>query len=545
VSTNANRIGILGGLIATLGFFFLPLVELKPNRLASGIPFQLLQLEGDVRYIVLFLLALAPLVIALRDADETRGWFLVAIGNALLFLTLYLGAQAGHDLIDNAATLLGENVNLRNPRLLPSAAIAVGILGGYVVLFAGLRDLTRAGVGAVAKGIAAWFGLLLVLLLLFNGSFDIYSILVEFEARGSTLGSRAIEHVMFVVISLLVGFVIGVGLGLWAYRDARTSPIILYMVGIIQTVPSLALFGVLLVPMSRLGDQGAWQMFGVWVVLSLVAAGAIYAYQRFADQINATWRQVLLISTAIITALPLVLMVVVLVSFLFRSLFIVFTSQNTPFDSYRTLLTAIALVSFGLWLASRYLNPHKIAHKIAFYGGVGGFAVLALVLIVASGAGSQEFLRRVDPEDGVTIRDLGVSGIGTAPAVIALTLYSLLPMVRNTYAGLNNVDEAIIDSGRGMGMTPSQRFFQIELPIAIPVIMAGVRNAGVSLVGIGAVASVIGAGGLGDFILQGIINTSIDQILLGAIPAVLLAAVLDAGLRGLERLMTSPGIRHI
>ena len=94
-------------------------------------------------------------------------------------------------------------------------------------------------------------------------------------------------------------------------------------------------------------------------------------------------------------------------------------------------------------------------------------------------------------------------------------------------------------------MTPSQRFFQIELPIAIPVIMAGVRNAGVSLVGIGAVASVIGAGGLGDFILQGIINTSIDQIMLGAIPAVLLAAVLDAGLRGLERLMTSPGIRHI
>lgn len=545
MSTNANRIGILGSMIATLGFFFLPLVELKPNRLASGIPIQLLQLEGDVRYIMLFLLALAPLIVALRDEDETRGWFLVAIGNALLFLTLYLGAQAGRDLIDNAATLLGENVNLRNPRLLPSAAIAVGILGGYVVLFAGLRDLTKAGVGAVARAFAAWSGLFLVLLLLFNGFFDIYSILVEFEARGSTLGRRAIEHIMFVVISLVVGFVIGVGLGLWAYRDARTSPIILYMVGIIQTVPSLALFGVLLVPMSRLGDQNAWRIFGIWLVLLLIAGAAIYAYQRFADKVSSTWRQIMLISTAIVTALPLVLMVVVLVSFLFRSLFIVFTSEDMLFGNYRALLTALLFVSFGLWLMSRFLNPHKWQHKVAFYGGVGGFAVFGLVLVVAAGAGSQEFLRRVDPEAGVTIRNLGVSGIGTAPAVIALTLYSLLPMVRNTYAGLNNVDAAIIDSGRGMGMTPSQRFFQIELPIAIPVIMAGVRNAGVSLVGIGAVASVIGAGGLGDFILQGIINTSIDQILLGAIPAVLLAAFLDAGLRGLERLITSPGIRHL
>ena len=143
------------------------------------------------------------------------------------------------------------------------------------------------------------------------------------------------------------------------------------------------------------------------------------------------------------------------------------------------------------------------------------------------------------------MRELGVSGIGVAPAVIALTLYSLLPLVRNTYAGLQNVDDAIIDSGRGMGMAPAQRFFQIELPIAMPVIMAGVRNAGVALVGIAAVASVIGAGGLGDFILNGINNTSIDQILLGTIPAVLLAVLLDAGLQGIERLLTSPGIRHL
>ena len=95
-----------------------------------------------------------------------------------------------------------------------------------------------------------------------------------------------------------------------------------------------------------------------------------------------------------------------------------------------------------------------------------------------------------------------------------------------------------------MGMTPAHIFFQIELPLAFPVIMAGVRNAGISLVGIAAVASVVGAGALGDFILLGVNTTSIDQILLGAIPAVVLAVFLDAILQILEGLFTSPGIRQ-
>ena len=120
----------------------------------------------------------------------------------------------------------------------------------------------------------------------------------------------------------------------------------------------------------------------------------------------------------------------------------------------------------------------------------------------------------------------------------------VLPLVRNTYAGLKNVDPAIIDSGRGMGMTPAQIFFEIELPLAVPIIMAGIRNAGISLVGIAAVASIIGAGALGDFILLGVNTTSVDLILLGAIPAIVLAVMLDAILQMLERLFTSPGIRR-
>jgi len=93
-------------------------------------------------------------------------------------------------------------------------------------------------------------------------------------------------------------------------------------------------------------------------------------------------------------------------------------------------------------------------------------------------------------------------------------------------------------------MTPRQIFFQIELPLAFPIIMAGIRNAGISLVGIAAVASIIGAGALGDFILLGVNTTSVDLILLGAIPAVVLAIVLDALMQLLEGLLTSPGIQR-
>ncbi|MCA9839018.1 MAG: ABC transporter permease subunit [Trueperaceae bacterium] len=533
----------MGGIIASFGFFFLPLLELKPNRLASGIPFELLQLGGDTRYIILFLLTFIVLAVALNRTTETRGWTLVALGNTMMFLTLFLGALAGANLIGNAETLL-EGVNLRNPRILPSAGLILGLVGGYVTLFGGLSDLRKAKTPRVALIVAAWSGLALILIFLLTGQFDIYSVMVEFRARGELLGNRIVEHIMFVGVALIIGFVLGVGLGLWSFRDERMAPIILYVVGIIQTIPSLALFGVLLVPLARLGDRSASSIFLFLLVTAVIAALAIFLYRRFVQSFGPRLRQAFLIVTALLSAVPLALFVVLLSSFVFRSSFVVFTADGTVFASFRTLLSAMLLVSIALWLISRYLKK-GLLKRIMRYGGLGGLALFGLTLLLAVGIGSSQFLSRVDSFAALTVRDLGVSGIGTAPAVIALTLYSLLPMVRNTYAGLVNVDPAITDAGRGMGMTPSQRFFQIELPIAFPVIMAGVRNAAVSLVGIGAIASVIGAGGLGDFILSGIDNASIDQILLGAIPAVILATLLDAGLRGLEQIFTSPGIKQV
>ncbi len=536
-----NRIAILGGLTTALGFFFLPLIELKPNRLASGLSFQLLELEGDLRYPFLFLLAIIAVAAALRPPSSTRGWTLVLLGNALLYLTLFLPAVAGQSFIDNASDLLDENVRVSNPRLLPSGALVVGLIGSYVVLFGGLRDLINQEVSGVARFIAAWGGVALVALGFIGGQFDVYSVMVELEARGEQLGQRTTEHIMFVGVSLFIGFVLGVGLGLWAHRDEAISPIVLYAVGIIQTIPSLALFGVLLEPLARLGSQRALSV-GLFFLISLALAAAfITAYRRFAANLSGNLRQVLLIASALAAAVPLSLFTVVLASFLFRVSLVAFTSNADLLATLRTVMLVALFVGFGLWIGSRYLSG--AVGRVLRYGSWFGGSVLATALLIALVQGGNQFLGNVGAN--LTMRNLGVSGIGTAPAVIALTLYSLLPLVRNTYAGLNNVDAAIVDSGRGMGMNAGQRFFQIELPIALPVIMAGVRNAAVALVGIGTVATIIGAGGLGDFIIGGVVNTSIDQILLGAVPAVLLAVALDAGLRGLERLVVSPGIQQL
>ena len=519
----------------------MPLIELKPNRLASGLSFELLELEGDLRYPFLFLLALIAVGVALRERSSTRGWTLVGVGNALLFLTLFLPAVAGQNLIDNASDLLGENVRVSNPRLLPSGALVTGLIGSYVVLYGGLRDLIAAETSNVARFIAAWGGVALVALGFVTGQFDVYSVMVELGARGDQLGQRTTEHVMFVGVALFIGFVVGVGLGVWAHRDERISPIILYAVGIIQTIPSLALFGVLLEPLARLGSQRALGV-GLFFIISLtLAAVLVFAYRRFAETLPEGLRQVLLIVSALVAAVPLALLTVVLASFLFRASLIAFTSNTGLLGTLRTVMLVALIAGFTLWVASRYLRG--TLGRVLRYGGWVGGGVLAVALLVALFQGSSQFLG--DVSVNLTMRNLGVSGIGTAPAVIALTLYSLLPLVRNTHAGLGNVDAAIVDSGRGMGMNAAQRFFQIELPIALPVIMAGVRNAAIALVGIGTVATIIGAGGLGDFIIGGVVNTSIDQILLGAVPAVLLAVALDAGLRGLERLMVSKGIQQM
>jgi len=136
---------------------------------------------------------------------------------------------------------------------------------------------------------------------------------------------------------------------------------------------------------------------------------------------------------------------------------------------------------------------------------------------------------------------LGVGGIGVAPAIVALVLYALLPVVRNTSAGIAGVDAAVIEAGRGMGLTRRQIFRQVELPLALPVLLAGLRIVTVQAIGLAVVAALIGAGGLGTFVFEGLGQYAVDLVLLGALPAIFLALAADFILQTLAALLRRNG----
>ncbi len=133
-------------------------------------------------------------------------------------------------------------------------------------------------------------------------------------------------------------------------------------------------------------------------------------------------------------------------------------------------------------------------------------------------------------------------GVGKPPAITALFVYSLLPIVRNTYLGLTGVDAGVADAAKGMGMTPLQRLFRVRLPLAMPVIMAGVRTSGVYVAAWATLASYVGAGGLGDFIFTGLNNYIPPMIVWGTLPVTLLALLMDF-LLGRAEAALSPRLR--
>jgi osmoprotectant transport system permease protein len=141
------------------------------------------------------------------------------------------------------------------------------------------------------------------------------------------------------------------------------------------------------------------------------------------------------------------------------------------------------------------------------------------------------------------LRDIGIRGVGATPALIALVLYSLLPIVHNTYAGLKQVSPAALDAGRGMGMSRGQLARRVEFPLAAPLVAEGVRTASVQSVGNTAVAALIGAGGLGHFIFQGLGQAAPDLILMGALPVIALALLTDTAMRAVVRGLTPRGVR--
>ncbi len=143
----------------------------------------------------------------------------------------------------------------------------------------------------------------------------------------------------------------------------------------------------------------------------------------------------------------------------------------------------------------------------------------------------------------ILLGSVGLKAIGFLPAVIALIIYGQLPILRNTYTAIQGVDPAIIEAGRGMGMSEKQLLLKVKLPLAVPVIMAGLRNAIVLIIGIAAIAALIGASGLGVPIFRGLRNVRMDLIIIGGVSVSILALLIDGLMSRVERWVTPRGLK--
>lgn len=138
-----------------------------------------------------------------------------------------------------------------------------------------------------------------------------------------------------------------------------------------------------------------------------------------------------------------------------------------------------------------------------------------------------------------------ILGVGKIPAIVALFFYSVLPILRNTYAGVQGVNKNLIESGKGIGMTTWEQIRLVELPLAVPVIMAGVRTSTIYLIGWTTLAAFIGGGGLGDYILIGLQLYQPEFIIAGAIPVTILAVIIDLSLMKLEKKVIPEGLKGL
>ena len=182
-----------------------------------------------------------------------------------------------------------------------------------------------------------------------------------------------------------------------------------------------------------------------------------------------------------------------------------------------------------------YITRHKTAADIVLY--------LASIMITIPSIALFGFMMPILSSIDRAWDAVSGIGIGAVPAVIALALYSQLPIIRNTYIAIRIVDPATIEAGRGMGMTNFQLLKQLQLPLAAPVIMAGVRTAVVMSIAIAAIAAYIGAGGLGLLVSEGLQMATNDSVIAGAISMGLLAILADIFLSKVEDWITPAGLK--
>lgn len=376
-----DKLGVVVALAIVVGTGALPFVVSRPNRIVPGAALgigEALPLQWAV--VLIAVLALGTILAVFRVPNL---WRLCSTLLSIVTLGLMLGVSA--------STLTPEGNIVA--RVSPAAGFWLLMLAYWLVATDALvrlrlRPLERIGALALtALAIAA---------MLWGGVWQDVSILREYANRGTVFWSEAGTHVALVFGSLMAACLLAIPLGIACYRNRTLRTGVLNVLNVVQTVPSMALFGLLIAPLA-------------WV------------------------------------------------------------AANVP-----------------------------------------GAALL------------------------------GISGIGFAPAIIALFGYSLLPLVANTVSGLEATPPAVKEAARGMGMTDRQILLEAELPLALPIIVTGIRIVLVQNIGLATIAGLIGGGGLGVFVFQGIGQTAMDLVLLGAVPTVALALGAAVLLDSLVEMMT-PG----
>ena len=357
--------------LAAAALAWLPFLSVAPNRLMSGEPTSFFAVLQGSTWLLAVLIAM---VFAASSIKPSRAllWFVVMASMASVAGLVWLAGMH--------ATLVAQTASPIARTSLGGAFWATSLLLGLMAADA----LQRLQVSKLARTGLLLAALLPIYALLAAGSIDDLSIMKEYANRADTFGQAIARHVQIVLVALVPTLCIGLPVGWLAWRDARVGASLFPVLNVIQTIPSIALFGLLMAPLALLA-----------------------------------------------TAWP-------------------------------------------------------------------------------------------------ALAKSGISGVGLAPGVIALTLYSLLPVVRGTLAGLEQVPSSLRNVALGLGMAPAQIFWRVDVPLAAPVVLAGIRTATIQMVGLTAVTALIGAGGLGAIMFEGLFSSAQDLVLLGVVPIIILGVVVDA-----------------
>ena len=373
--------GILGMAIMLLSLLVPGFLSVKETRISETFPVAL----GSFSSVGLSLLLVASFAV-LFLSYAGFSFLMGLVGGIAPVFGFFLAGRHAASIASKAGPFA---------RVSPSTGLWVLLLAGYIVVFAARRRLKDR---KIISSLLVLVPIGLFLLLLGSGHLKDLAIMKEYANRSNRFLEETVRHLVIAGGAVLVGVLIGVPLGIVANRSPKIEKPVFAVVNFIQTIPSIALFGLLIAPLSYL-------------------------------------------------------------------------SRSLPF-----------------------------------------------------------------------LREIGITGVGWAPAMIALVLYSLLPIVRNTYSSLKVIPTDTVEAARAMGMSRIQVLGKVEIPISLPVVLAGVRTAAVQAVGNTTMAALIGAGGLGVFVFQGLGQAAMDLVLLGALPIVALALIVDSLMQLLIGILTPKGL---